>query len=153
MKRVKRPCENSVRRWEKPRQRDKKERPSGAPVLVILTQFQHWNMATMWTLSKSFAPVSVQPIRGDKVWGRRDMGRVWERMSSKCASTAGECTAEEQHLQEIWITNRSRETGWTFLNRPAWFQFNPLEKHSYNCHTTDITAHKYYVVGQNPTLP
>lgn len=57
-------------------ERDKKERPSGAPLFVILTQIQHWNMATMWTLlkkKKNSAPVSTQPIRGDKVHG----GGTW----------------------------------------------------------------------------
>lgn len=61
--------------------------------------------------------------------GRGEGPGVSERMSLKCASTAGEFSAEKQHMQENRISHRSRETGWTFLKCPAWFQLNPLEKH------------------------
>lgn len=146
--------ENSVRRWEKLRRRDRKERPSGAPALVIITQIQHWNMATMWTLSKSSAPVPVQPIRGDKVRG----GGTWGGSERECHQTVE--AQQESERQRSSICRRSglpagpwRQVGQVFsigLHDFSWTLWR--NTYSFKCPLTDITAHKYYVVGQGPTL-
>lgn len=51
--------EKSEKVRETETKREKGEKPWAAPHLVILTQIQHWNMATMWTLSESLDLLSV----------------------------------------------------------------------------------------------
>lgn len=90
--------------------------PLQLQLFVILTQIQHWNMATMWTLSRSVAPGSARPIRGDVAvrgggpWGGSGSRSLREREALKSVSQA-----EKTHLQESWTTRRPMETGWTLV--------------------------------------
>lgn len=76
-------------------------------------------------------------------------------MSLKCASAAGEFTAETRHFQERWITPTDpwRQVGLFFSVVLHDFSWNPLWRStdSHSCHLADVTAHKYHVVGQSPT--
>ena len=121
--------ENRARRCEKlslrEREREKEERPSAAPALVILTQIRRWNMATMWTLSRSVAPVSGGgPSQSEETWQSGEEGRTWggsgsqeslsekERVALKvCELWRRSGRAEEPHVQE----SRPMETGWTVV--------------------------------------
>lgn len=74
-------------------------------------------------------------------------------MSLKCASTAGEFTAETRHLQESWITPQIHGDRLDFSQSSCMISVETLWRNtdSYSCHLTDVTAHKYYVAGQSPT--
>lgn len=155
MKRVKRAVKmmrGGKLHWDRERERDKKERPSGAPVFVILTQIQRRNMATMWTLSKNSAPVSTQPIRGDKVhgggtWGgsrglRENVIKMCEhsrRVHGREAACTGEPDYPQTHGDRLDFSQSS-------------CMISVKASGGALTHLTDITAHKYYVVGQSPTL-
>lgn len=83
------------------------ERPSAAPPLVVLTQIQHWNMATMWTPSKSVARALARPIGGD-LTVRGGGGGAWGWSASlrereiKACERRRRVRAEEPHLLESW---------------------------------------------------
>lgn len=85
--------------------------------------------------------------------GRGEGPGVSGRMSLKCASAAGEFTAETQHLQESWITPQIHGDRLDFSQSSCMISVETLWRNtdSYSCHLTDVTAHKYYVVGQSPT--
>lgn len=73
--------------------------PLQLQLFVILTQIQHWNMATMWTLSRSVAPGSARPIRGDVAvrgggpWGGSGSRSLREREALKSVSQGREDTS------------------------------------------------------------
>lgn len=111
-------------------------------------------MATMWTLSKSCAPVLVQPIRGDKVRG----GGTWAGSERECHQNVG--AQQESERQRSSICRRSglptdprRQVGQVFSIGLHDFSLTLWRNtYSFNCPPTDITAHKYYVVGHTTAV-
>ncbi|GAA6219208.1 uncharacterized [Lates japonicus] len=85
----------------------------------------------MWTLSRSVAPVSARPIRGDcggpggGTWG--GSGSLESERGIKVCEQRRRVRAEKPHLQESWTIRRPMETGVSDVTPAGW-----LREHDFN---------------------